>query len=433
MLRRTSMLLVISILALALTACGPDRNENKGTNTGNTGKNDSQTTDTEAPKPEELTIWANEAEKEIKAVREIAEKFTQETGVKVKVVPVNAREQAKSFSLDGPAGRGPDLWWATHNSMGKNVLQGLAEPFTLDEEVLKNYSEDTIKAVTQQGKIYNLPMVVETAVLFYNKDLLPEAPETWADLEKFSDSFNNAAEKKYGFILDGINFYYGNMFMQGNGGYVFGYDEANGYNADDIGLNNEGSVKGAKLIQNWFQKGYIPQSITTDIMDGLFKQGTVGAVVSVPAALNNYKDSLGDKLGVAPLPKLENGNRPPSFLGIKGWVLSPFSKNKEWAQQLAIYLTNQQSLEHYFEVAGEVPATLSGLGSDKITSHPYYSAVAEQVKSATPTPNNPEISQTWEPMKNALIFLSQGNDAKEILDEAVSQIKEQIAINQSKK
>lgn len=430
MLRRTSMLLVISILALALAACGPDRNENKGTNTG---KNDGQSTNTEATKPEELMIWANEAEKEIQAVREITEKFTQETGIKVKVVPVNAREQAKSFSLDGPNGIGPDLWWATHNSMGKNVLQGLAEPFTLDEEVLKNYSEDTIKAVTQQGKIYNLPMVVETAVLYYNKDLLPEAPETWADLEKFSDSFNNAAQKKYGFILDGINFYYANMFMQGNGSYVFGYDEAKGYDASDIGLNNEGAIQGAKLIQNWFQKGYIPQSITTDIMDGLFKQGTVGAVVSVPAALNNYKESLGDKLGVVPLPKMENGNRPPSFLGIKGWVLSPFSKNKEWAQKLAIYMTNEQSLEKYFEISGEIPATLSGLGSDKITSHPYYSAVAEQVKSATPTPNNPEISQTWEPMKNALIFLSQGDDAKEVLDEAVAQIKEQIAINQSKK
>ncbi|CAH1217482.1 Cyclodextrin-binding protein [Paenibacillus plantiphilus] len=430
MLRRTSMLLVISILTLALAACGPDRNENKGTNTG---KNDGQSTNTEATKPEELMIWANEAEKEIQAVREITEKFTQETGVKVKVVPVNAREQAKSFSLDGPNGIGPDLWWATHNSMGKNVLQGLAEPFTLDEEVLKNYSEDTIKAVTQQGKIYNLPMVVETAVLYYNKELIPEAPETWADLEKFSDSFNNAAQKKYGFILDGINFYYANMFLQGNGSYVFGYDETNGYDASDIGLNNEGAIQGAKLIQSWFQKGYIPQSITTDIMDGLFKQGTVGAVVSVPAALNNYKESLGDKLGVVPLPKMENGNRPPSFLGIKGWVLSPFSKNKEWAQKLAIYMTNEQSLEKYFEISGEIPATLSGLGSDKITSHPYYSAVAEQVKSATPTPNNPEISQTWEPMKNALIFISQGDDAKEVLDEAVAQIKEQIAINQSKK
>ncbi|MBW7475818.1 extracellular solute-binding protein [Paenibacillus oenotherae] len=430
MLRKTSVIVVISILALVVAACGPDRENNKGTDTG---KTNSQTNNTEAAKPEELTIWANEAEKELQAIREITEKFTQETGVKVKVVPVNAREQAKSFSLDGPAGRGPDLWWATHNSMGKNVLQGLAEPFNLDEEVLKNYSEDTIKAVTQQGKIYNLPMVVETAVLYYNKELLPEAPETWADLEKFSDTFNDAKKNKYGFILDGINFYYGNMFMQGNGGYVFGYNDEKGYDATDIGLNNEGSVQGAKLIQKWFQKGYIPQSITTDIMDGLFKQGTVGAVVSVPSSLKNYTDSLGDKLGVAPLPKLENGQRPPSFLGIKGWVLSPFSKNKEWGQKLAVYMTNQQSLEHYFETAGEVPATLSGLGSDKITNHPYYSAVAEQVKSATPTPNNPEISQTWEPMKNALIFLSQGNDAKQILDEAVSQIKEQIAINQSKK
>lgn len=336
-----------------------------------------------------MTIWANEAEKELKAIRDITAKFTEETGIKVEVTPVNAREQAKAFSLDGPAGRGPDLWWATHNSMGKNVLQGLAEPYNLDPDTLKNYSKEIIEAVTQQGKIYNLPMVAETAVLFYNKKLLPSAPETWADLEKFASSFTDAGKKNYGFLIDGTNFYYTNMFMQGNGGYIFAYDKAKGYNATDIGLNNDGAVKGAKLIQSWFQKGYLPQSITGDVMDGLFKEGKVGAVVSVPSSLMNYKDSLGDNLAVAPLPKLDNDKRPPSFMGLKGWVLSPFSKQKEWASKLAVYMTNQKSLDHYFEVAGEVPATLAGLGSDLITKHPYYSAVAEQVKSATPTPNNP--------------------------------------------
>ncbi|WP_059044238.1 extracellular solute-binding protein [Paenibacillus rubinfantis] len=430
MFKKSIGFILICTLLITLTACGPKRDTAQGTeNAGTSNSNTAAQGNTEEAKPEKLVIWANDSEKELASIRTITSRFTAENGIEVEVVPVNAREQSKTFSLDGPAGRGPDLWWATHNSMGKNVLQGLAEPFDLDEETLKNYSEEAIQAVTIDGKIYNLPMVVETAVLFYNKKLLPEQPESWSDLEQFTSTFTNPSDNKYGFLIDGTNFYYTNMFMQGNGGYIFGYDKSTGYNIDDIGLNNEGSVKGANLIQSWFEKNYLPKSITGDVMDGLFKEGKVGAVISVPASLMNYADALKDDLGVAPIPKLDNGNRPPSFLGIKGWVLSPFSKNKEWAKKLALFMTNQASLENHFRVAGEVPATLGILTSDLITKDPYFSAVAEQSKYATPTPNNPEISQTWEPMKNAFVFLSQGNDAQEVLNEAVEQIKEQININ----
>ncbi|GIO85372.1 extracellular solute-binding protein [Paenibacillus faecis] len=424
MLKKTFSIIAACSLVLALTACGPKREAAPAPTSSDTARE-------EAAKPAKLTVWANDSEKELESIRTITSRFTADNGIEVEVVPVNAREQSKTFSLDGPAGRGPDLWWATHNSMGKNVLQGLAEPYDLDEEVLKNYSEEAIQAVTIDGKIYNLPMVVETAVLFYNKKLLPEQPESWSDLEKFASTYTDPSQNKYGFLIDGTNFYYTNMFMQGNGGYIFGYAKDKGYDVGDIGLNNEGAVKGAQLVQSWFEKNYLPKSITGDVMDGLFKEGKVGAVLSVPASLMNYAGALGDDLGVAPIPKLDNGEHAPSFLGVKGWVLSPYSKNKEWAVKLALYMTKQTSLESHFQVAGEVPATLGILTSDLITKDPYFSAVAEQSKYATPTPNIPEISQTWEPMKNAFTFLSQGNDAKEVLNEAVDQIKEQININNS--
>ncbi|WP_060861221.1 extracellular solute-binding protein [Paenibacillus riograndensis] len=420
----------MGLAATLLTACGPDRNTADTPPEGNAATNSPAThTASEAPKPEKLTIWANDAEKELAAMKKIVEKFTTETGVKVEVVPVNAREQAKTFSLDGPAGRGPDLWWATHNSMGKNVLQGLAEPYELSDDIISSYPAKTIKAVTQNGKIYNLPMVAETAILYYNKELLPEAPQKWTELESFAASYTDKKQDKYGFLIDGTNFYYTNMFMQGYGAYIFNYKEDTGYDSNDIGLNNEGAVKGAQLVQSWFKKGYLPQSITGDVMDGLFKEGKVGAVISVPSSLMNYKQALGEKLATAPIPMLDNGTRPPSFLGLKGWVLSPYSKNKEWATKLALYLTNDESLSYYFQNAGEVPAKTAMLDSDLVTKDPYFSAVGEQSKSATPTPNNPEISQTWAPMQSAFTFLSQGSDAKEVLDEAVSQLKEQIALN----
>jgi len=432
MTRKLSFILLSTAVLLSTAACGPTRNSEQPTPAPNTNANKEtggQQGDNMPPKPDQLKIWAPENEMELKSMREITARFTDETGIKVEVVPFNPREQAKAFSLDGPAGNGPDLWGATHNSMGRNVLQGLAEPYRISEEQIVQYSPEAIQAVTINGEIYNLPMVIETTALYYNKDLLPEPPQTWEELEAFSETFTDASQDRFGFLIDATNFYYANMFMQGNGGYIFGYDEKTGYDANDIGLNNEGAVNGANLIKSWFEKKLIPTSINGDIMNGLFKEGKVGAVVNVPSGIKNYESSLGDKLGVAPLPKLANGQRPPSFLGIKGLVLSPFSKHKEWATELALFITNDDNAASHFEIAAEIPARPGILNSDLITGHPYFSAIAEQAKYATPTPNNPEISQTWEPMKNALIFLSQGHDTKEVLDEAVAQIQEQIAIN----
>lgn len=425
--KKLLLLLVSASVVLSTAACGPKRDAeqvNPSTEIGGQSEDGNM-----PPKPDQLKVWAPENEMELKSMREVTEKFTDETGIKVEVIPFNPREQAKAFSLDGPSGNGPDLWGATHNSMGRNVLQGLAEPYQLSEEQIKQYSPEAIQAVTIDGEIYNLPMVIETTALYYNKELMPEPPETWEELEEFSLTFTDASQDKFGFLIDATNFYYANMFMQGNGGYVFGYDKDKGYDSNNIGLNNEGSVTGGNLIKSWFEKRLIPTSVNGDILDGLFKEGKVAAVVNVPSAIKNYESSLGENLGVAPLPKLANGERPPSFLGVKGLVLSPFSKHKEWATELALFITNDENGASHFQVAGEIPARPGILESDLITEHPYFSAIAEQAQYATPTPNIPEISQTWEPMKNALIFLSQGHDTKEVLDEAVAQIKEQIAIN----
>ncbi|KKO50843.1 extracellular solute-binding protein [Paenibacillus sp. DMB20] len=430
MAKKMVLLLLSLTVVLSLAACGPKRDAEQA-------KPDTDSAQQQEggmpPKPERLKIWGPENEPELKSMQAITKKFTEKTGIDVEVVPFNPREQAKAFSLDGPADRGPDLWSATHNSMGRNVLQGLAEPFQISEEQISEYSPEAIQAVTIDGKIYNLPMVIETTALFYNKELMPKAPETWEELEKFALEFTDVSKDEYGLLFDATNFYYANMFLQGNGGYIFGYDKDAGYNVDDIGLNNEGAVKGANLIKSWFEKGLIPESINGDVIDGLFKEGKVAAVVSVPSSIKNYESALKDKLGAVPLPKLANGQRPPSFLGVKGLVLSPFSKHKEWATELALFITNDENGATHFEMAGEIPARPGILESDLITKHPYFSAVAEQAKFATPTPNNPEISQTWEPMKNALVFLAKGQNTKEVLDEAVVQIKEQIAINNANK
>ena len=210
--------------------------------------------------------------------------------------------------------------------------------------------------------------------------------------------------------------------MNSYGGYVFG--EENGtYNSEDIGLNNEGSIEGLTQYQSFVTAGLLPKTLTIDVLDGLFTEGKVGMVVSGPWNLPIYAAALGDNLATAPLPQI-NGEIAPSFVGVKSWLTSYYSKNQEWAQDLAKFLMNEENSQLYYDVTGELPPRQSIL--DKIED-PIYAGYTEQIEYGTPMPNIPEMSAVWD-IDGAIELIVGGEDVKEMLDETVQNIKDKIAL-----
>ncbi|NUK28706.1 extracellular solute-binding protein [Parageobacillus sp. VR-IP] len=410
-----AMILMIGVLA----ACGPKRDvgQVKENNKGNTTEN--------VEKPEKLVVWVNDEEKQKQALNDIFKKYTEKTGIKVETVAVSMLDQVKKIALDGPAGKGPDIFYQPHDRIGDIVLQGLADPVDLGD-AKSEYSKTAVDAVTYDGQTYGVPFVVETYGLFYNKNLVPEAPKTMEELMKIAKEKTNPAKDQYGFLMEAANFYFVYPFFAGYGGYVF-RNEDEKMDTSDIGLANDGAVKGAELVQSWFKNGYIPKEINQDVMNGLFTKGNVATVISGPWNIATYRDALGDKLATAPLPVLENGEHPKSFVGVKAWILSAYSKNKEWATDLMKFITNEENSLHYYEVAGEMPANEKALTNEKIKNDPLISGFAEQIQYGEPMPNVPQMSQVWDPMGNALQFIAKGDNPKEVLKEAVKTIQDKIA------
>ena len=98
-----------------------------------------------------------------------------------------------------------------------------------------------------------------------------------------------------------------------------------------------------------------------------------------------------------------------------------YSDNQYWATELALFITNEASSTTYYEVAGELPAHTAVVIEDELMS-----AIFEQTQYAEPMPNIPEMSKVWEPIGDALTFISQGDDPQEVLDEAVEIIHSEI-------
>ncbi len=420
-MKKTSFLLIAALMFvfLVLAACAPERSEG-------TEESDDETDSTEtAEKPESLTIWANDEEKQLEAVEDIAANYEEKTGIKVNVEVKSMLDQMEELALAGPEGNGPDLFFQPHDRIGNIVAQGLAEPVEIPEDVMSSYSDAAVDAVTYkydgETNQYGFPAVIETYGIFYNTDIVQEEPKTVDDLMALLENKTNPANDEYGFLMKPNDLYFAIPFFNNYGGYIFGGD-AGEYDTKDIGLNNEGSVEGGKLFQSFFGQGKIPPSTTTDVIDGLFNDGKVGAVINGPWSIVGYKESLGDKLAFAPFPSI-NGEPAQTFVGVKSWMVSYYSENKEWAADLAAFMTNPESSQHYYDVAGELVPSKEALES---IEDPIYAAFAEQVKHGVPMPSTPAMQQVWEPFNNALQFIAEGEDVKPVLDEAVEQIKTNI-------
>lgn len=412
-------LLIMGILA----ACGPDDAEPSNTDGGT--NTDAEAEGEMPQKPEALTLWVNAEEKQGEAVKEITDKYTEETGIEVNMVPVDMLEQVEKLDVEGPAGNGPDVIFQPHDRIGDLVLRGLVDPVNLGDKETE-YTQTALDAVQYDGEYWGYPAVIETYAMYYNKSLVDEEIETMEDLMAIAERDTNASNDEFGFLMEAANFYFVYPFFSGNGAYVFANDAGN-YDIADIGLANEGSIEGGNLVQSWFDNGYIPQDLTPDIMNGLFQEGKVSSVINGPWMVRDYSEALGDDLAAAPLPILDNGENPKSFVGVKSYMLSYYSENKEWAEDLMAYITNFDNSMTYYDVAGEIPARDDAMEDSIIADDPIFSAFAEQTTYGEPMPSVPAMQQVWDPINNALSFISKGEPVDEVLEEAVQTIQDQIA------
>ncbi|AOM83411.1 sugar ABC transporter substrate-binding protein [Salisediminibacterium beveridgei] len=431
-------LTVVSALSVGLVACGNnDDNANNETPANDPGNNNNETNEAnnnegnetaeadEPEKPDELTIWVNDEDAQLDAHEDMAEAFESEYGIAVNITPYSMLEQTEGMSLDGPAGQGPDLFFQPHDRMGDIYDQGLALDLDLTEDQesrLAEYNQEAVTSFSYEGEQFGIPAVVETYALFRNTDLVPDAPETMDELMDVARDLTDG--ETYGFLMEATNFYFSYPFLTAPGGYVFGQDDDGVYDPDDIGLASEGAVEGAEIIQSWFEEDLMPTGIDGDIMNGLFTDGQAGMVVTGPWSIPDYEEALGDSLEISPLPEM-NGERLSSFSGNKGWLVNYYSENPYWATELALFLTNAENSEMYFEVAGELPAHTAVEIDDE-----FMAPIFEQTQYSEPMPNIPAMSQVWEPIGDALQFVSDGDDAEDVLQEAVDQIHEQVQMMQ---
>lgn len=382
----------------------------------------------------ELTLWEDLGKSQAIAIA-IAD-FEQQYDAKIKIEEMDYVQTLKVLKDAGPEGKGPDVLLVPSDRLGAAVEDKLITPMAnATGDNINDYVEDALNTFTINGTIYGYPQVMETIMLYYNQDKLPKPLRTLDDY--FDFSMEQKAKGEYGLVAKFDQLYYAFGTIFSSGGYIFNRDEKGNFLVNDIGLNNQGTIDAITYLKKFYSNGLIPDEISTErgtqVMDQLFTEQKAAAVINGPWAADVYTKA-GVNFGAAPLPRLANGKNMSSLLGVRGYVISNWSQNKELAEKFIQFLNQPQYAAIRFEQTSEIPALNSLLMSPSVVRNKTANAVTTQAIHAQQMPSVPEMTLVWDTCDASLNkALNDKQDIKAALDEAVAKIKADIAAYRAQK
>ena len=364
-----------------------------------------------------LLIWIN-GDKGYEGISKIAEKFTKDTGVAVKVEhPENAIDK---FEQAAAAGKGPDIWIWPHDRVGSWITAGLIAPVTPSRKTVAAIDPLAWSAWNVGGKTWGYPLSIEAVALLYNKALVPTPPGTWEEVIALDKKLK--AQKKSAIMWSMTEIYYTYGLVSAGGGYAFKRKPDGTYDAADTGMNNPGAVKGIEMLVRLIKEGVVSKTSTYADAEAGMNEGRIAMSINGPWSWNNLKKSKID-FGVAPYPKLD-GKQGGSFVGVLGAMISTTSPNKELANEfLENYLLSSDGL-HAMNAHVPLGVPASKAFFDELKSDPLIAGTMAAARSGSLMPNNPEMARFWTVMLAALQNITQGRETpKAGLDRAVKRIK----------
>ena len=354
-----------------------------------------------------LKVWESSGETE-EFIKKAGEAFTKKyPNIKIQYENVEVGDANTQIALDGPSGVGADVFATPSNTIGELVTGGHILAVTNEEDVKGKVAASCESAVTYEGKIYGYPVSDETYALFYNKELVKEAPKTWEEVENICKEFNGNG--KYGIIWNVGDAYYSPIFTGLNGNKLFGAD---GTDATNSYMNSDDAVTGMTYFQSFRKYLDVPSADISDnsVCLAAFTSGKAAMYITGPWNVASC-EKAGLKFGVTTLPSLPGQSTPSaSFSGARTMQVSAYTNHPAEAEAFAKFLISDEMQQLRYELTGAIPSTSIDVDSE------YIKGFQEQLQYAYPTPSIPKVVNFWDPMKSACANIWDGADVKKELD-----------------
>jgi arabinogalactan oligomer/maltooligosaccharide transport system substrate-binding protein len=421
------------VLSLVLAACGPRATELAVPTEAPAEEPTEEPTEAPAEEPTEepteelaeeaaeeavvqLTVWADDTRASI--LEELGAAFTEQYGVDIVVEQLGFGDIRDQLKVAGPAGEGPDILIGPHDWLGELVINGLLAPVDLGEKE-DLFLDAAVQAFIYEGTLYGMPYATENVAFFRNPELVPDAPTTWDEVREIAAQLEADGTVQQGYVLQQGDAYHFFPIMTAFGGYVFGFDAEGNYNAEDVGIDSEGSIAAAEWLDAMVKDGHLQPDVDWDTMHVLFENGDAAMLITGPWALDRLKEA-GIPYAISNLPAGPAGEAQP-FLGVQGFMVSAFSDEPLLAQTFLLeFVATEETMQKLYEVGARPAAFLPVL--EKIEDADMAS-LGEAGQDGLPMPAIPAMSAVWAAWGDAITIIFQQQTPP---DEAFTNAAEQI-------
>jgi maltose/maltodextrin transport system substrate-binding protein len=363
-----------------------------------------------------LLVWIN-GDKGYNGLQKVGDAFTRDTGVKVVVQhPEGAPDK---FQAAAAAGKGPDIMCWPHDRVGEWARSGLVVPVRPPRRVRDEIDEGAWKAFAYRGQTWGYPLAIEAVGLIVNKALVPEPPTSFDQVIEIDRRLKK--EGKSAILWAYNNIFFTWSMLAGPGGYVFGRNAQGELDPLQVGVNNEGAVQGAQMLDRLVKEGHMPKGARYAQMEGEFAAGRVAMMINGPWAWDNVR-KVGIDFAVAPIPGVAGKPGKP-FVGVLGCMITAPSKAKDVAREfIENHLLKVASLK---VISADVPL---GVPANKayyaeLSADPRIKATMDNARAGEPIPNIPEMGRFFPAMDAALEAITNGRQApKAALDGAAARM-----------
>lgn len=382
------------------------------------------------------------------------------------IVAVDANmDERSNLADDGPYGYGPDVLYQANDSImkyvkGKHIYPIPAESLEYFSQIPENAWDAYKSEVDGKSYYMGVPVNVQSSMMFYRKDMLPNDWETkwdennnklpdmlenWNAMYKYSKSIVDSGTGKYGYMRSLFDVYFSSGFLFSYGGYIFG---DNNTNPKDVGLSAGNAEVGANVLlklASVMNEESIDDSITVNAYSKI-ADGTYFATMTTPdvytlfikeLTLEYEKQGLSkeeakalaeENLVVAGLPMLpasgdlteENPELIPlkSMGGINGYAISAYTKAPNASLAFVEFATSYEMIMKRQELLGSIPARSDAAKAVGGVSEIVFNNLNEG--NIVVMPSITEMVQVWSPTET--FFADLAKDAFRTSDKKYTSI-----------
>lgn len=258
------------------------------------------------------------------------------------------------------------------------------------------------QSVSNNNVFYGVPIIQGNhLMLYYNKRLVNNVADTWAELLQQKKRYQADTSHETGEHF--MAWSYDEMYW-----FVPFYGAFGGQTLTDgkITLDNEAMAQALDFYKNLKDEGLPESECNYDCARRLFISGNLAYTVNGDWAFKEFREKLGDDLGIAMLPAISSTQPLAPYYSTHALAFPNNSLHGEKQKELIKLITFFQSKEtqkHIWKTLGVLPVESSVINTISVSADSSEKLMLSAMKHAIPMPTEEAMTIVWSALRKGML------------------------------